>query len=637
MENGRRSSGRVLAVGVAAEQLAPLALLGVDVSSDLAARDVALIVATPAQVAQIRAADEPLRSAPLLALVGDAASAPGAIAAGADYVLSATAPAELLVATYHAARRRAAGSSLLTPDALAAAHGKLADHVRASVIAHTDSEHRHRMMMDIAGDAILIADYDTARFVEANLAACAMFGYTVEEFQQLTGRALAGPDGGATVDRVSRALKEAGRVFEQRHPLRRKNGTYLWATVRLSVYEHMARKYSIAIIRDVTEQVEREQALERTNRQLEAAQQLVLHSSRLASLGQMAAGVAHEINNPLHFIIGGFDEIEPLVASASPHTRKAFADMREGAERIRSVTGSLLPFARVETGQPEHVDLNELVQWAYRMTANEIRHRAQVVLELSPLPQMIAHRTRLGQLVTNLLTNAAQAIEEGDSARNRIAVRTELAQGRVRLTIADTGHGIPDEIRPHIFDPFFTTKPREHGTGLGLSLCAEIVAAHHGTIGFESEVGKGTTFVVTFPAELGVSLPPPAAAAPATTTGARVLLIDDEPAVLRISERMLKGHIVKTACGGRAALELLAADHEFDAIVCDLMMPDVDGLMVYEHVRQNYPALLDRIAFCSGGAFTERVREFLAGITNEVLDKPLPGARLRDAVDRLRR
>jgi two-component system, cell cycle sensor histidine kinase and response regulator CckA len=617
----------VWGIGVAPEHLDAIADLGADVvcsaTSELASVSsraaLVLVVTVPARVAEVRAGPEALTSIPLLALVEDDGDAPAAILGGADYALAATAPRPHFEAVFLAARREAEARASKRP----APDG-------------SSSDPRHRMLMESAGDAILIADFESAKFVDVNRAACEMFGYEEAEFRTLTGRGLGGPESAVTVDRVARALVETGAALEPRYPMRRKDGSSFWATVRLTTYQFLGRKHSMAIIRDVTEQVEREQELVLSNRQLEEAQQLLMHSSRLAALGQMAAGVAHEINNPLQFILSGFEALEPLVRRASTETRQALADMREGAERIRSVTRSLLPFARVDGEEPERVDLNELVAVAARMSANEIRHRARLELKLTAVPAIMGHRSRVGQLITNLLTNAAHAIDEGTSEEHCITVATEAGPHGVRLTVQDTGRGIPEELRSRIFDPFFTTKPRELGTGLGLALCAEIVSRYKGTIGCESEVGKGSIFTVTFPIDSVTPAETEEARPKVDQAGrGRVLVIDDEEAMLRAYHRLLRGYDVVAAVGGKAAIECLTVDSKFDAIVCDLMMPNADGPMVYSHIHASLPHLTERLLFSSGGAFTPRVRQFLAGVPNVVLDKPITSAQLREAIDSL--
>ena len=516
---------------------------------------------------------------------------------------------------------------------------EVTEHVQTSISAITNSERRYRRMIEAANDAIWIVDFETARILEANTATSTMFGYKREELLEMTPRQLVGHGSDAIVDRMAKSLRETGRALDHRHPMRRKDGSRFWATVQLTSFDFMARRQYMGVIRDVTEEIERQHALERSNRQLAETQTQLLHSSRLAALGQMAAGVAHEINNPLQYVLAGIEEIATL-PSADSEAQQVLADMREGAERIRSVTRSLLPFARVDNAHIEHIDLNDVVQWAVRVTGNEIRHRARLELRLAAdLPTILAQRVRIGQLVTNLLTNAAHAITEGASERHYVRITTELTGNRCRVTVEDSGSGIPEEIRPRIFDPFFTTKPREVGTGLGLALCAEIVTRQGGTIEFESTIGMGSRFVVTFAesANEPVKTPEPRANTPPVGAGRgpRVLVIDDEEPLVRTYKRFLKGIDVVTAVGGKAALEVLATDTDFDAIICDLMMPSVDGPMVHAHISAHAPHLVERIIFCSGGAFTTRVRSFIEAVPNLILDKPVSPNHLRLSLDQL--
>ncbi|MFW6067611.1 MAG: response regulator [Myxococcota bacterium] len=393
----------------------------------------------------------------------------------------------------------------------------------------------------------------------------------------------------------------------------------------------------------------------------EELRQRLLHADRLRSIGQLAAGVAHEINNPAAFITvnqeallgqvdrlsGAFDAVHDMVASwgAAPlqelegvlrdrHVRRELAGMRavlnenrDGLERIVAIVRSLRGFARVEQGQMEHVHVDELIEDACTMVHNEIRHRAVLRKELGGPPPLVGDRGRLTQVMVNLLVNAAHAIDEGEAGRNLIIVRSRLAQGQITIEVEDTGCGIPEEQLDRIFEPFFTTKGRDEGTGLGLALSAEIVRQHGGVLHVESEVGVGTRFIITLPAETGLQLTGRHTAGPTPLPAGqhhRVLIIDDEPVLLRGLRRMLgRQHEVVTAEGGEEALRILERDRAFDLVVCDLMMPTVDGPAVHAWIRREAEELLDRIVYMSGGAFTDRARDFVERTGVRVVDKPL--------------
>jgi CheY-like chemotaxis protein len=242
--------------------------------------------------------------------------------------------------------------------------------------------------------------------------------------------------------------------------------------------------------------------------------------------------------------------------------------------------------------------------------------------------------SRLGQVFLNLLLNAAQAIPEGHADANLIRVRATTHENEVIIEIEDTGAGIPGSIIKRIFDPFFTTKAPGVGMGLGLTISHQIVRAMDGQITVSSRPGSGTTFTVTLPAA-----PPelPRARASKTTAAserARVLVIDDEPAVGRsLCALLARTHEATGVTHAHEALELLRSGHEYDVILCDLMMPEVSGIDLYRLLE---PRQRERVVFMTGGAFTPQAREFLAHNHCPRLEKPFPEHELRDAIDRVR-
>jgi len=398
-------------------------------------------------------------------------------------------------------------------DASAGPVGPRAHDVTAASSAVGDAalrklEARHRTMLDAAGDAILVFDFHTARAVEVNRAACALFGYSPEEFKTMTGRTLAGPAAIDVVDRTSATLVATGSAFEPRHPMQRKDGSRFIASVRVSTYVIDGVRHYLSVVRDETAQVEAEQALRAANASVERAHEQLLHSNRLAALGQLAAGIAHEISNPLQFMVGSIESLEELV-EGHPEAPALLSAMRDGTSRIRTVVRALLPFARVETFEMERLDLQNVVLEAQRMVAHELRDRAVVEVQSDGPALVLGDRLRLMQVVTNLLTNAAHAIVDGPVAAHRIVVSTRNEPGLVALTVEDTGVGIGEADRARLFEPFYTTKARELGTGLGLTLCAEIVRRHGGTIDLVPREGGGTLACVQFPALDARSSSPP--------------------------------------------------------------------------------------------------------------------------------
>jgi CheY-like chemotaxis protein len=280
--------------------------------------------------------------------------------------------------------------------------------------------------------------------------------------------------------------------------------------------------------------------------------------------------------------------------------------------------------SRVLRNRP--VDVLASAESALAMAHNEIRHRARLVRDLAPVDTVMADEGRLSQVFLNLLVNAAHAIPEGDEGGHEIRVVLRQSAGRVQFEVHDTGVGIAPEVLPRIFDPFFTTKSVGAGTGLGLAICHTIVIALGGRIELESSPGHGTTARVTLTAatsELDETTEESSAERPAGKRG-RILVVDDEPLLAKMIAAMLAPeHDVTCETSARAALARLRAGERFDAIVCDLMMPQITGMELYETLLDFAPAQAQSMLFLTGGAFTPRARAFLERLSGAVLDKPV--------------
>jgi PAS domain S-box-containing protein len=376
----------------------------------------------------------------------------------------------------------------------------------------------------------------------------------------------------------------------------------------------------------------------------------LLVSDRMASLGTLAAGIAHEINNPLSYVAGNLEAMaETLQAAAQApigseraELTAAVEEARDGAERVRKIVQGLRSFSRSEEQEKRvPLALPGVLEAAIRLTANEVRHRAQLVRELGPIPQVIADDGRLTQVFINLLVNAAHAIPEGHSDDNRITVRTRTdVQGRAVIEVEDTGEGMPPEVQARVFDPFFTTKDVGVGTGLGLSICHGIVSGLGGQIAIESAPDHGTVVrVILPPVEGEAGLPVALALVKPETNGHRrhrVMLVDDEPLVVHTIERLLRrDYDITVALCGQEAVAHIARGMRFDAIVTDVMMPNMTGIELIEEVRRLAPDQADRIIFLSGGAFTAQTRERLDQLGVPQLEKPVTAKELRACVMRV--
>jgi nitrogen-specific signal transduction histidine kinase/CheY-like chemotaxis protein len=360
-------------------------------------------------------------------------------------------------------------------------------------------------------------------------------------------------------------------------------------------------------------------------------------ADRMASIGTLAAGVAHEINNPLVYVTLGLELIGRELSrlrdtGAMPseenwdHLRDYARDALEGAERVRAIVRDLRTFSRTDEEKVAPVDLEKALESAVNMAMSHIRSRAQLVRDFSPVPAVLADESRLGQVFLNLLVNAAHAIPEGAAEKNRITVRTLRGPaGEAIVEIEDTGRGIEPWKMERIFEPFWTDKPVGVGTGLGLSIVHGIVMALGGDITVRSEPGTGSVFRVTLPPAAAQAGEPRAKPEQPRSEGKRprLLLIDDEAHLGLTLATGLRDHVdVVSIRSGRDAVRLLSSDQAFDLILCDLMMPDLTGMDVYEEISRARPELRSRFVFMTGGPVTQRAREFLEQAHQPRLDKP---------------
>ena len=363
-------------------------------------------------------------------------------------------------------------------------------------------------------------------------------------------------------------------------------------------------------------------------------------TDRLTSLGTLAAGVAHEINNPLAYVLlnvgYALEEMPKLLRpDAGPRAgevRAALEHARRGAERIRDIVRGLKTFSRPENEKVGPLDIIGVVESTLAMIANEIRHRATLVKDYAEVPEVLANEARLGQVLLNLLMNALQAMPEGRTDGNEVRVVVKPGgPDRVLVEVHDNGVGIPQQVRGRIFEPFFTTKPVGIGTGLGLAICHGIVASLGGTLTVDSEQGTGSVFRLELPAAPRAMQPKPAPHAPAVPASRpepsaprrRILVLDDEPVVCFSLERLLstEGEVVALTSPKQALLRFEAGER-FDVILCDVMMPEMDAPALYERLREIAPQQAERMAFITGGAFSMRARDFLESVPNPRLSKP---------------
>jgi len=369
-----------------------------------------------------------------------------------------------------------------------------------------------------------------------------------------------------------------------------------------------------------------------------------MFADRLASLGTLAAGTAHEINNPLAFVALNLDLVLEkvrglegrLAAGEMSEIEDIVNDARHGAERIRKIVRGLRTFSRADEAENAPIAIRPIVELAVSMVGPEARRRARLTTEFGATPLVRADETRLGQVVLNLLVNATQSIPEGHADRNEIRILTATdAQGRAVVAVRDTGSGIAASDLPRIFDPFFTTKPTGVGTGLGLSICHGIVSELRGEISVDTELGKGTIFRVILPpcdattvARTRSSTPPQSVA----VRPVRLLVVDDEEMIGATLRRALVGHQVASVNSAAQALEQLRSGERFDLILCDLTLAPAGGVELYAALARTWPEFLPRLVFMTGGTLTPQASRFLDETGSDYLEKPFDVRRVRTLV-----
>ena len=356
----------------------------------------------------------------------------------------------------------------------------------------------------------------------------------------------------------------------------------------------------------------------------------VAFSDRMVSIGMLAGGVAHEINNSLAVISANLE----LLSDSSDD--ELTLEALQSVGRIGTTVRGLMVCSRADTERRTRIDIHRVIELAIGLTSNEVRHRARLVKHYGTPPVIEGNEARLGHVFLNLLLNSAEAIPDGHADQNAITIATRSDDaGSAVIEIRDTGAGIAAAARDRIFDPFFTIKPAGRGTGLGLWICHGIVRSLGGELGVESELGKGSVFrVILPPSPDHAVLPAPATRVLAHAARRGKLLIVDDEALFSGSLRRLfsNEYDVTVMNSGREALDRMRAGERFDVIVCDLMMPEISGVELHGELLRIAPEQTDRMIFLTGGAFSRSSQQFLDGVTNRWFEKPCNLHELRDAV-----
>jgi PAS domain S-box-containing protein len=371
----------------------------------------------------------------------------------------------------------------------------------------------------------------------------------------------------------------------------------------------------------------------RHQRERERASHLarVHHSQRLEALGRLLSGITNDINNPLTVLLSQLDHLNLLATQRQdPALMGPLGEALTGARRISGVMESFRPFAKFDGVALESVHLPEVIDGAVRIAGHQVRHRTLLQSSYAPdLPRVLANPGQLGQVVLNLVLNALQAVPH-HGAEHVVTLSAFVRDGRVVVRVRDSGAGVPLELRERIFEPFFTTRPVGQATGLGLSSARTIAESLGGTLQLVLDDGPGACFEVTVPTA-PVTTRPPVRERSRDLEHARLVVVDDEGPILRMVRRLLRGVDVRVAGSGEEGVSMVQSGH-VDLVLCDVMMPDLDGRQVYEIACAARPELADRFVFMTGGVLSQEMRAFLHQTGSPLLRKPFEQAALLAAM-----
>ncbi len=549
----------------------------------------------------------------------------------------------LLARTEHGAEKRLSVAATMTAvedDPLVSCHALLRDLTawemsEREVVLHLtrihELEEQHRTLLDNAPLIIFRLDPHTLELVYLNHCAERLLGVPRDEALS-TRNFLRGLhvdiEGVVAYDEavVQASSGLCSSPYEAR--LSRREG--LLMTARGTIYPLLGKSGNVVAIEGLFMDVSAEHA----------ARTRLIQADRLTTLGTLAAGVAHEINNPAAFILLGLDMLGRLLdgagvllqTDASQEMRDLLAELRDSTRRIVDIVRDLRMFARAPGGTRRMaVDVNRTVESALTLTRGQVSERAEVVRDLGDVPNVLIDEGRLGQVLVNLLVNAAQAIPRGTHGDAKVYVTTRSHDGRtVEIEIRDTGDGIPQEIQERIWDPFFTTKDPGAGTGLGLSISREIIDRSGGRLYVESPVPGtsppcGSRFIVELPASSAAlsSFPPVPSWPPRSIGGpAKVLIVEDESSLARaLATEIGRVHVVQLVANAAEALDVLNTK-PFDVILCDVRMPGMSGEALFEKVRRDRPQVAVRFVFMTGVGFGADFERFLSESGRPILEKP---------------
>ncbi|WP_437599144.1 ATP-binding protein [Sorangium sp. So ce590] len=490
------------------------------------------------------------------------------------------------------------------------------------------SEERYREIVELSSDVLATIDQE-GMLTRLNVRFEVLFGHSRQAWigRPITALAVAADVPALRALVMSASRSEAPREAAIRCATRA--GLTKVMTVRITrLYGEDA---SLALMRDVTEEV--------------ARRAQILHSEKLASIGQVAASVAHELNNPMAWVMANLEQIRSgahkLVSAARPVASGSYEDLLRaidlidrschealaGVERMRDIVTDLNLFSSSSERKPERVDLVDVIELALRMTGPQLSQLCRIERHYGEMPPLVGYPGKLSQVFVNLFINAAQAMPNRPRDENMVRVTARFDDGVHHVEVEDNARGMTPEVVERIFDPFFTTKEESARPGIGLWVSRNIVEEQQGTMTVSSKPGIGTIFTIRLtglnPADLPALRPPPEP--PRASSRGTILFVDDEPMLLNAFARAFEErHEVLVAKSGHEALDLLRdRGGRIDAIVCDLLMPQMSGMALYDEIGERFPQLQPKMAFMSGGAFTPTARAFVERVDNAKIAKPI--------------
>jgi PAS domain S-box-containing protein len=529
---------------------------------------------------------------------------------------------------------RASNKPILVGDHMIGVHGVFSDITERKQVEEflRQSEERYRTILEGMDDSYYEVDL-AGNFTFVNDSLCHRLGHSREELIGMNYRAY------TPAESSDATFKTFNRVYRTSKPVKgvpavaiSKDGGLIFT--ERSVFPLRDDKGEIIGFRGISRDITGRKLAEEERKQLELKAQI---TSRLASVGEMAAGVAHEINNPLTGITG-YAQLLMDRKNIPPDIRSDLVAINDGAQRVAGIVQRLLAFSRQTKPERKLVDINELIEStlilrAYHLKVNNI----EVITKLAPdFLETVVDPGQIQQVLLNLIVNAETEMKLAHG-KGKLTITTDKRDNTVKVSVKDNGPGIKPEIIDRIFDPFFTTREVGQGTGLGLSLCYGIITEHNGKIYARSQPGKGATFIVELPIITEVKAPKPAEVVVKKRhkkLNGRILVVDDEKVVRDVVNRVLTGdgHKVESVDNAADALKKIETE-KYDLILLDVKMPGTSGVQLYKNIQKIAKPLAQKVVFMTGdimGADTER---FLSRTRAGHIEKPFNAEQLKRTVN----